>query len=69
MNVQKTISTYFAEGNSGRAVVVNAADGPMIEYYDAQGHHFFTQDFPGKTISDVEMIAEDWALGYKTLNG
>jgi len=69
MNVQETVATFHAEGNKGRAVVRMNADGPYIDYYDASGHLYFTEDFPGESVPEVEAKAEQWADGYKVLNG
>lgn len=69
MNVVQKISTYYVEDNMGRAEVVNGPENPQIVYYDGSGHKFFIEDYPGKSIAQVEAIAEDWALGYKQLNG
>jgi len=63
------ISEYFADNNKGKAVVNIEKDVYYIEYYDAEGHNFFKEDFPGKSLREVEGIAEDWAQGYHVLFG
>lgn len=69
MQVQETVSTYYAEDNKGKAVVCMGSTGPYIEYYDGAGHMFFTEDYEEETLPRVEAIAEEWATGYKQLNG
>jgi hypothetical protein len=65
------ISTFWKEDADGKAkadVVLNS-DTYRIEYYDARGEHFRTEEFPGKSIFYVESAAENWAQGIKVLNG
>lgn len=69
MNVQKNlISVFHTPDNNGSAKVFNGPTGPFIEYYDAAGHYFFTEEYPEESISKVEDLAENWAMGYKMLN-
>jgi len=62
------ISEYFAEGSRGKAVVGADNKGMLvINYYDDQGHHFFFEEYPEKSLRYVEDAAENWALGIKKL--
>lgn len=65
------ISSYFKEETYGRvrADVVGFDGTYQIRYYDQSGVCYRTEDFRGKGLQEVENIAEDWALGVKTLNG
>lgn len=62
------ISTYYAASkNDGKAVVSIEKGVYVIDYYDNKGHHFFKEEYPDKTLGQVELLAEDWSLGYKEL--
>lgn len=61
------ISTYYAVGNEGKAVVSRKNDMYIIDYYDNKNTHFFNEEYPNETLEKVELFAEDWALGYKQL--
>jgi len=69
MHTQKTVTTYYAEDNNGKAVVCMGPNGPYIDYYDAAGHLFFTEDYDKETLSYVENLAQEWSQGFKQLNG
>ena len=65
------MSTYIAENNKGKACVYVADSAKFgsafIKYFDANGSCYFTEDFPDMRLEEVEMIAEDWALGHHSL--
>jgi len=69
MYTQETVSTYYADDKKGKAVVRMGPNGPYVEYYDGSGHLFFTEDYDNEPLPQVEAKAEDWANGYKQLNG
>ena len=68
--VSKKISTYYSDNDKGYCEVHFdfKEECAFIKYYDNTGKSFFTEDFPNKSIRQVENEAEDWALGYKKLH-
>jgi len=79
--MKKEISTYYKHNYEGkfakkpdegrRAVVkfdTESAES-YIDYYDTKGNVFYTEYFEGKSVHYVEDAAENWALGYKKLDG
>lgn len=38
-----------------------------IKYFDNNGRQYYTEDFPNKSLREVEEIAENWCLGSKKL--
>ncbi len=65
----RVISTYQDDNSGGKADVCFSPKDEefFIEYYDADGHKYFTEDFPNIKLSDVEQAAEDWTLGHRKL--
>lgn len=68
---QRKISTYYSDHGEGYAEVWMdfKEELAFIKYYDDNDNKFFEEDFPGKAIRYVEDAAENWALGYKKLEG
>ncbi len=67
--MSRSISTFYADDNKGKAVVsYNAKEEAFeIDYFDANNKHFFYESYPNKSIRYVEDAAENWALGIKKL--
>lgn len=68
--MERKISTYYSEDDrKGHAVVYFNFKEEMasIRYYDNEGHMFFIEEFPNKSLQYVEDTAENWALGIKKL--
>lgn len=63
------MSVFYAENKQGKAVVGIYKEIPFIEYYDSTGKAFFREEFPEKSIAQVEEIANEWADGYHLLFG
>jgi hypothetical protein len=63
------ITTYFADNKLGEARVIRDNEKLMIEYYDTNNVKFLSEDHSDKSQGKVETIAEDWALGFRQLNG
>lgn len=65
------ISTFYKETPDGnaRAEVHQNTGGYCIEYYDWSGSKMAVEQFPAKSVHYVESAAENWALGFKQLNG
>lgn len=64
------ISTFYKENADGpRAEVHQGSNGYFIEYYDARGLMIRRDEFDNKSIQYVANMAENWAQGYKVLNG
>lgn len=66
---RRKLSEYEDASGRGMAVIsFNSLEEQFeIDYYDNLGHHFFMEEFPNKTIGQVETIAEDWSMGYRKL--
>lgn len=54
------VSTHYAEDNRGRAEVYFSETAHYIKYYDAKNRLMYVEDFPGKTLHEVRMVAKDW---------
>lgn len=69
--MNRTISTYYAgeNGSLGHVKVhINLKeDMYYLTYHTVEGKQYGQEDLPGKTLSQAEMVAEDWALGKKLL--
>ena len=63
------ITTFYACNSLGEARVIRDDDKLLIEYYDVNNVKFMSEDHSDKSQGSVESIAEDWALGYRQLNG
>lgn len=65
------ISTYFKEegGFKARAEVVQENNEYKMVVYDQNGEYVTEKHFPGKNVHYVESAAENWAMGFKVLNG
>lgn len=63
------VNTYFAEEGQGRAEVYVDKVSPLIQYYDGNGVAFFQERLEGKSREQAESVAENWTMGYHTLNG
>ena len=68
---QRKISTFYSDAGKGYAEVWMdfKEEIAFIKYFDDKETKFFEEDFPNKAISYVEDAAENWALGYKKLEG
>ena len=67
MRTPRSVSTYWAENNKGRAEIYVSDDGVMVEFFDDRGHLFRTSEYPNKSLTQVQNLVEDWALGYQVL--
>jgi len=65
------IQTFFKEEEDGRAraVISEADNGWLIEYFDTRGSLISSETHVGKSLQYAEDAAENWALGIKVLNG
>ena len=66
MSDETKISTYFsdtAEGDFAEVWFNKEHQYPLIKFYTA-GHDVKEHAYMNKTVTQVECIAEDWALGY-----
>tara|TARA_B100000131_G_C17816017_1_gene491706 strand:- start:342 stop:557 length:216 start_codon:yes stop_codon:yes gene_type:complete len=62
------ISTYFAteEGKGYSEVHIDTKEELVyILQFNTEEKQINRKDFPNKSVSQVENIAEEWALGYK----
>ena len=68
----RKLSTYYADPPGRGYCEIHfdfREEFAYIKYYDDKGNMFFTEDFKGKSLRYVEDAAENWALGYKKLEG
>lgn len=65
----RKLTTFESEGGNGYAEVYFdfREDYPFIKYYTSDGKHFFTEEFPNKSLHYVYDAAENWAAGRKKL--
>lgn len=66
---ERKFSTFKADTNDSYAEVwMNFKEEvAFVRYFDDNGKHFFTEEFPGKSIHYVNDAAENWTLGIKKL--
>lgn len=63
------VSVYYTKKNEEARVVHTFEDGEyFIEYANSDGKIFYTETFPGKSLSYVEDAAENWTLGIKEID-
>lgn len=66
---ERVISDWIDENTGSKAVVKynDREEMFLIDYYDAKGHKFFSEDFPNKSLQYVEDAAVNWTLGIKKI--
>lgn len=65
----KKVSTVYSDNEKGWVEIHLDSKNEMfyIKYFDESGRHFFTEDFPDKSLQYVEDAAENWATGIKKI--
>jgi len=67
--VGRKISTYYAENKRGFCEVHMdfKEETPYLKFFDDNARLCYTEYATGKTLSQAEQIAEDWAMGYTAI--
>lgn len=64
----RKVLTYTTEKHGYCEIHVDSKNEMFyIKYFDNTGRQFYTEDFPNKSLREVEEIAENWCLGSKNL--